>query len=159
MPIGRAICPGLIYQLLAITHETFSSFDFNPTLETRGVFLDISKAFDRVLHDGLLFKLKQNGASGNLFQLITSFLSTTLQRVILNGQILDWEIIQAGVLLKELSIIANKGIGVLKILSNYFPRHYLVTRYKAFIRPHLDYADINYDKPNNMNICNKIKSH
>ena len=159
MPIGRAICPGLIYQLLAITHETFSSFDFNPTLETRGVFLDISKAFDRVLHDGLLFKLKQNGASGNLFQLITSFLSATLQRVILNGQILDWETIQAGVLLKELSIIANKGIGVLKIWSNYFPRHYLVTRYKAFIRPHLDYADINYDKPNNMNICNKTKSH
>ena len=37
-----------IYQLLAITHDIFSRFDCNPTLETRGVFLDISKAFDRV---------------------------------------------------------------------------------------------------------------
>ena len=30
--------------------------------------------------------------------------------------------------------------------------------YKAFIQPHLDYTDIIYDKPNNMNICNKIES-
>ena len=64
-----------IYQLLAITHDIFSSFDCNASLETRGVFFDISKAFDRVSHDGLLFKLKQNGVNGNLFQLITSFLS------------------------------------------------------------------------------------
>ena len=62
-----------IYQLLAITHDIFSRFDCNPTLETRSVFLDIFKAFDRVWQDGLLFKLKQNGVSGNLFQLIKSF--------------------------------------------------------------------------------------
>ena len=62
-----------IYQLLAITHDIFSRFDCNPTLETCSVFLDIFKAFDRVWQDGLLFKLKQNGVSGNLFQLIKSF--------------------------------------------------------------------------------------
>ena len=47
---------------------------------------------------------------------------------------------------------------MLKKLSNYLPCHCLVTLYKAFIRPHLDYTDIIYGKPNNMNICNKIES-
>ena len=61
------------------------------------MFLDISKLFDRVWHDGLLFKLKQNGVSGNLFQLIASFLNGKFQRVLLNGQTSDWETIQAGV--------------------------------------------------------------
>ena len=86
-----------IYQLLAITHDIFSSFDCNPTLETRGVFLDISKGFDRVWHDGLLFKLKENGVSVNLFQSIKSFLSGRFPRVLLNGQTSDWESVQAGV--------------------------------------------------------------
>ena len=65
------------------------------TLETRGVFLDISKAFDRVWHNGLLFKLKQNGVNGHLLQLIKSFLSGRFQRVLLNGQTSDWETAQA----------------------------------------------------------------
>ena len=47
---------------------------------------------------------------------------------------------------------------MLKKLSNYLPRHSLITIYKAFIRPHLDYADIIYDKPSKMNIFNKIES-
>ena len=61
------------------------------------MFLDISKAFDRVWHDGLLFKLEKNCVSGNLFQLIKSFLSDRFQRVLPNGQRSDWETIQAGV--------------------------------------------------------------
>ena len=59
------------------------------------MFLDISKAFDRVWHNGLLFKLKQNGVNENLVQLIKSFLSGRFQRVLLNGQTSDWETVQA----------------------------------------------------------------
>ena len=40
-------------------------------LEVRNVFLDISKAFDKVWHKGPIFKLKKNGISGELF---TSYL-------------------------------------------------------------------------------------
>ena len=82
-----------IYQLLAIRHDIFLSFDSGPSLDTRGVFLDISKAFDRIWHDGLLFKLKENG---NLLELIKSFLSDRVQRVTFNGTISDWECIRAG---------------------------------------------------------------
>ena len=39
-----------ISQLLSITHDIYKAFDGNPSLEVRGVFLDISKAFDRVWH-------------------------------------------------------------------------------------------------------------
>ena len=60
-----------INQLLCITHYIYQSLDDG--LETRGVFLDISKAFDKVWHEGLLFKLKQNGISGNLLNVITNF--------------------------------------------------------------------------------------
>ena len=84
-------------QLLEVSHGIFLNFVCNATLETEGAFLDISKTLDRVWHDGLLFKLKQNGVSGNLFQLIKSFLSGRFQRVLHNGQLLYWETIQVGV--------------------------------------------------------------
>ena len=61
-----------INQLLAITHEIYKSFDDG--FEVRGVFLDISKLFDKVWHEGLIFKLKQNGISGNLLNPLCDFL-------------------------------------------------------------------------------------
>ena len=63
----------LINQLLSITQEIYKSFDDG--WEVRGVFLDISKAFDKVWHQGALFKLKQNRISGNLLKLMDKFLS------------------------------------------------------------------------------------
>ena len=60
-----------INQLLSITHEIYKSFDEG--FEVRGVFLDISKAFDRVWHDGLIFKLQENGISGKLLLLLKDF--------------------------------------------------------------------------------------
>ena len=83
-------------QLLAITHEIYKSFDKG--FEVRGVFLDISKAFDKVWHDGLSFKLKQNSISGNLIDLLCDFLRNRKQRVLLNGQVSGWSDVKAGVL-------------------------------------------------------------
>ena len=86
-----------VNQLLIITHEIFSSFDCNPSLEVRSIFLEISKAFDKVWHEGLLYKLKSFGISGNLLNLIKPYLTDRFQRVLLNGQCSNWQPVLAGV--------------------------------------------------------------
>ena len=50
-----------------------------------------------------------------------------------------------------------KGIDLLRNLSNKLPRQALVTIYKAFLRPRLDYGDIVYDKPDNETFIYKIE--
>ena len=52
-----------INQLLLIRYEIYKSFDEG--FEVCGVFLDIFKAFDRVWHDGLIFKLQKTAISVN----------------------------------------------------------------------------------------------
>ena len=268
-----------IYQLMEITHNIFSSFDCNPTLETRAVFLDISKAFDKVWHKGLMYKLESIGISGSLLNLMESFLNERYQRVLLNGQSSEWASIKAGVpqgsilgpLLfliyindlsaglssnvklfaddtsifstvydinnttsslnsdlkkvsewaykwkmsfnpdpakqaqevifsrklskpchpiiefnslpvqnassqKHLGLILdeklnfdshlkekcnkfNKGVGIIKKLQHTLPRQALLTIYKSFVRPHLDYGDIIYDQPNNESFNQKLESY
>ena len=81
----QVICKG-IYKFL-----------FNPSLDTRGIFLDISKAFDRDWHEGLISKLQSYGISGSLLRLVKDFLSGRIQRVVLNGQASDWKEVLAGV--------------------------------------------------------------
>ena len=44
----------------------FQAFDCNPPLELRSVFLDILKTFDKVWHEGVPYKLKSVGISGEL---------------------------------------------------------------------------------------------
>ena len=75
-----------VNHLLSTTHKIYKSFDINPSVEVRDVFLDISKAFDQVWHDGLLYKLKLLGADGRDYNLILSFSGNRHQRVVLNGQ-------------------------------------------------------------------------
>ena len=267
-----------VNQLLSITHEIFEAFDCNPTLEVRSVFLDISKAFDKVWHEGLLYKLKSMGISGELIKLLENYLSNRLQRVVLNGQTSPWRPVLAGVpqgsilgpllflihindlpnrlksnaklfaddtslftivkdknesaniLNNDISLISRwaydwkmlfnpdpkkpaqevifsrkkqsqshptislnnipverasyqkhlgiildeklnfkqhvdnailkitKGISVIKKLCYSLPRKSLVTIYKAFLRPLIDYGDIIYDQPQNESFCEKLES-
>ena len=75
-----------IHQLVAITRNIFTAFDANSSLEVRGFFLDLSKAFDRVWHKCLIHKLKNIGTDGNFLSLIESFLHNRYERVVLDGQ-------------------------------------------------------------------------
>ena len=267
-----------IHQLISITHNIYKSFDINPPQEVRGVFLDISKAFDRVWHKGLLYKVKNFGIDGKLYSLIESFLSNRYQRVNLNGQSSEWLPVKAGVpqgsllgpllflsyindlpagLLSNVKLFADdtalfstvyspsktanelehdlalindwalqwkmlfnpdltkpakevvfskkikknnhppilfnntpikncssekhlgltldekldfklhiqekinkamRGVGTIRKLSFFLPRFSLVTIYKSFVRPHLDYGDVIYDQPNNQSISDRIES-
>ena len=61
------------------------------------MFLDISKAFDKVWHKGLIHKLKQNGIGGPLLKILTDFLMSRKQRVVRNGQHSSGSDVLAGV--------------------------------------------------------------
>ena len=61
------------------------------------MFLDLSKAFDRVWHKGLLYKLECSGISGKLLTLLRSFLINRQQRVVLNGKNSGWLTVTSGV--------------------------------------------------------------
>ena len=66
-------------------------------MEVRGVFLDISKAFDKVWHYVLVYKVTQNRVADDLLDTLTNFLKQRKQRVILNGQHVTWKNAEAGV--------------------------------------------------------------
>jgi hypothetical protein len=65
--------------------------------DIRVVFLDISKAFDRVWHAGLIYKLKKHGIKGRLLTWLIDYLRDRQQRVIINGVASEWGKIEAGV--------------------------------------------------------------
>ena len=92
-----------INQLLSITHEIYKSF--NDGFEGRECFLDISKAFDKVWHQGIIFKLRQNDILGELLNILSDFLSNRRQRVVLIVQTSPRAIINSGV--SQGSILAS----------------------------------------------------
>ena len=66
-------------------------------LEVRAFFCDISKAFDRVWHKGLIYKLKRAGINGLLLDWLSDYLTNRKQRVVIPGGRSDWQFIRAGV--------------------------------------------------------------
>ena len=83
--------------MLSFVHDINSSFGCDPTIDVIDVFLDISKAFDKVWHDGIRFKLETYGVKGKLLNLTKNYLHARYRRVVLNGQISTWELVKSGV--------------------------------------------------------------
>ena len=82
-------------RLLQMTHEIYKSFSQGK--DVIGCFLDISKAFDKVWHRGLLYKLEKAGIRGSLLKWFESYLLNREIRVVIEGCNSDWKEISAGV--------------------------------------------------------------
>ena len=86
---------GTLYHLLAMSHEPHEGLDNGHDM--RIVFMDMSKAFDKVWHKGVIFKLKRKGIDGLLFNWFISYLENLFQRVVIDGQSSNELLIQTGV--------------------------------------------------------------
>ncbi|KAK6187305.1 hypothetical protein SNE40_005366 [Patella caerulea] len=84
-----------VYQLLDIYDQICIALDEGK--EVRSVYFDISKAFDRVWHRGLLSKLHAVGIRGNIHRILESYLSNRQQSVVIDGVSSNSSTIHAGV--------------------------------------------------------------
>ena len=57
----------------------------------------VSKAFDKVWHDEIIFKLKAYGVKGELLSLLKNYLENREQKVVLNDQTSEWRKIMSGI--------------------------------------------------------------
>jgi hypothetical protein len=84
-----------INKLLIIYNTIIKNLDLGK--DVRFIFCDIYKAFDRVWHSGLIFKLRKYGICGNVLKWIESFLYDRKQRVNIDGYFSRWKTVNAGV--------------------------------------------------------------
>jgi hypothetical protein len=84
-----------VTQLIEVYHQFCKAVDSNK--EVRVIFLDISKAFDKVWHKGIIYKLQKCGVSGQLLLWCADYLKDHMQRVVTNWQHSEWGTIKAGV--------------------------------------------------------------
>ena len=106
--------------------------------------------------EALLFKLKTYSVKGELLNLLRNHLHKHNQTVVLNDQISSWELIKSGV--PQGSVLSPFLFLIYINIQCTCNEHALLRIYKSFIRPHLDYGDIIYDKPHNKSFQNKIEN-
>ena len=81
--------------LLTFYNQLFLDYDNSRSLDV--VYLDFQKAFDKVPHSKLLFKVKLLGITGKLHKWIENWLSERKQRVVINGAASGWDSVTSGV--------------------------------------------------------------
>ena len=84
-----------VNQLAYMYHMFCESLDKKKDI--RIVYCDVSKAFDKVWHEGIVYKLRKIGITGKLLQWFENYLLERKQRVVINGQSSDYGVIEAGV--------------------------------------------------------------
>ena len=84
-----------VNQLISIYNDFLYNYDKNTT--TQAVFFDISKAFDRVWHKGLLHKLKSIGIRGKLLEWFCDYLSNRTQCVVIKSEKSTMQTVKSGV--------------------------------------------------------------
>ena len=72
-----------VNQLLRTYNDLCTSFDTGIT--TQAIYLDLSKAFDRVWHKGLISKLKAIGITGKLSNWFRDYLLCRMQPTVVKG--------------------------------------------------------------------------
>ena len=87
-----------VVPLLSTVHELNLWFEYTGSTDVRGNFLDISKAFDWVWYQGLLYKLESYGVRGKSKDLLTNYLHDGVQKVVSNGQCSNRECILSDIL-------------------------------------------------------------
>ncbi len=75
--------------MLTFYNDLFHGHDNTKSLDI--VYLDFQKAFDKVTLNMLMFKVKQLGINGNVYNWIENWLSNRKQRVVINGTASDWD--------------------------------------------------------------------
>ena len=92
-PLQSGFIPGdSTVNQLTFLYDTFCKA-LDSGKEVRVVFCDISKAFDRVWHAALIYKLRASGVSGNLLRWFENYLQNRCQRVVIPGAKSDWNYI------------------------------------------------------------------
>ena len=86
---------GTALQLARIVHSLSEALEKKNAVVS--CFFDLTKAFDRVWHKGLLAKLEHLGIGGSLLRWLTNYLENRTQRVRIGKVVSSWQGIKAGV--------------------------------------------------------------
>lgn len=84
-----------VTQLLQLVREWLQALDKLGSIDA--VFLDFAKAFDKVSHAHLLYRLECYGIKGQILTWLRDFLTSRKQRVVIEGQASDWLNVTSGV--------------------------------------------------------------
>ena len=139
-----------VNQLSYLYHVFANALDNKKNL--RIVFCDISKAFDRCWHKGILYKLRCLGVGGTMLEWFQDYLSNRQQKVLLRGQSSERGLIQAGV--PQGSVL---GPLLFLIYINDLP-NIVVSNIKLFADDATVYIDFS-DSEHAANILNQDMSH